>query len=174
MNINLLMECYKDKVKEVSKLKLEQEIIEKAILEEANSKLEMNKVLSGFKVDEFERYLSSILGMSITDANKTTRIGKGYRESEIEFSFMYDSKKFFLLLPVWYYDVEQVNLLTLGKIGIGMYKNDYHTVIVNYIDKMCEIEEVMKQYVGKSVEEIYDESSEKLIDIFYRNHMKEV
>lgn len=154
MDLTLLMECYKDKVKEVSKLKLEQEIIEKAILEEANSKLEVNKMIAGFKVAEFEGYLSSILGMSIADANKTPRIGKGHRESEIEFSFMYDSKKFFLLLPVWYYGVEQVNLLTLGKIGIGMYKNDYHTVIVNYIDKMCEIKEVMKQYVGKSVEGI--------------------
>lgn len=86
MDLTLLMECYKDKVKEVSKIKLEQEIIEKAILEEANSKLEINKMIAGFKVVEFDRYLSSILGVDMADVNKTTRIGKGHRESEIKFS----------------------------------------------------------------------------------------
>lgn len=169
LDLELMIGMYAEKERRLRELKLEFDLVETAVLKEANTKLSMSQMLSNFTVENFTNHMATFLnGDSIYNVSRSTITGKDYKTSKVVYRFTYCDRELYLVVPVEIFHVHEINVNTLGLISVCCSALD--CITIGYASNMVEIGEIIKSTKGKTCEDITKDAIVRLSECIGGNN----
>ncbi|MGL4998595.1 MAG: hypothetical protein ACRC5T_06450 [Cetobacterium sp.] len=141
MDLKLLLKGYHEEVENVEMAEMKKRVIEDRLLLEANKKLEMNRMLSKFGMDEFVGSMNKMCKVNSMVGIKTiSRLGKNH--DELEKSIVFRTKDENELIVVFQVLVNEVNGIDLDNIGtfvLGVCLNESAMMELNRFNGLAEL-----------------------------------
>lgn len=164
LDLELMIGMYNEKERRLRELKLEFDLVETALLKEANTKLAMSQMLSNFTVENFTNHMATFLdGDKIYNVSRSTIAGKDYKTSKVVYRFTYCDRELYIVVPVEIFHVHEININTLGLISVCCsMSNSTTSITIGYASNMVELGDIIKSTRGKTCEDIIKDSIMRL------------